>query len=507
MAEAARAPLPYPEAAVVEEESLAEQTLAVAIDLPERPLVLGGCCCAHIGAVEALAARNGRLALVWLDAHGDLNTPESSPSGNLWGMPLRMIIDSGAVDRPTRSCSARASLDPPGARVRRVDRPAHRGDDARAGARRTPRASYVALDVDSLEPGEIARSCPSRAGSRSPRSRSCCGRCASARAVARRRLQRRSAAEPDERRAARRAWRSPWGCNSPARAPGLNSQARVRTHRRLDRAQPRARRRRWQAAPEHVPALRLALPRRRARGSLHVCAQCGHHFPVHARERIQQLADEDSFVEEAGRPALRRPARVLRPAPLHRAAGRGRARDRAGRGDGDRPRRDRGAAVPARGDGVRLHGRLDGPRRRREVRPRLRGRRRARRAARLGHDHRRRAHAGGDPLADAAAEDGLRRRGPARRGRHADQRDGAPDDGRRARELREPRRRASSPSPARCSRSPARGSCSRRRARSCPTTSASPRPTTATATSTRSSRDPSCAAYVARLLRLFANGR
>jgi acetyl-CoA carboxylase carboxyl transferase subunit beta len=33
--------------------------------------------------------------------------------------------------------------------------------------------------------------------------------------------------------------------------------------------------------------------------NLRVCPQCGHHFPVHARERIRQLADEDSFGEEA----------------------------------------------------------------------------------------------------------------------------------------------------------------------------------------------------------------
>ena len=42
---------------------------------------------------ERLAARYGRLAVVWVDAHGDLNTPETSPSGNEWGMPLRMAID------------------------------------------------------------------------------------------------------------------------------------------------------------------------------------------------------------------------------------------------------------------------------------------------------------------------------------------------------------------------------------------------------------------------------
>jgi arginase family enzyme len=154
MAEAARLPLPFPEAAVVEEETLDEQTLAVAIDLPERPLVLGGCCCAHIGAVEALAARNGRIALVWFDAHGDLNTPESSPSGNLWGMPLRMILDSGAVDATDVILLGARSLDPP-----------ERGYVASLGLRTEAdeleqalegtEGVYVALDVDSLEPDEI----------------------------------------------------------------------------------------------------------------------------------------------------------------------------------------------------------------------------------------------------------------------------------------------------------------------------------------------------------------
>jgi len=33
--------------------------------------------------------------------------------------------------------------------------------------------------------------------------------------------------------------------------------------------------------------------------TLYVCAQCGHHFPVHARDRIEQLTDTDSFVEDA----------------------------------------------------------------------------------------------------------------------------------------------------------------------------------------------------------------
>ena len=154
MAEAARLPLPFPEAAVVEEETLDEQTLAVAIDLPERPVVLGGCCCAHIGAVEALAARNGRIALVWLDAHGDLNTPESSPSGNFWGMPLRMILDSGAVDPADTILLGARSLDAPEREFIASISLRTQADELEQALEGTEGA-YVALDVDSLEPGEI----------------------------------------------------------------------------------------------------------------------------------------------------------------------------------------------------------------------------------------------------------------------------------------------------------------------------------------------------------------
>ena len=154
MAEAARLPLPFPETAVVEEETLDEQTLAVAIDLPERPVVLGGCCCAHIGAVEALAARNGRIALVWLDAHGDLNTPESSPSGNLWGMPLRMILDSGAVDPADTILLGARSLDAPEREFVASISLRTQADELEQALEGTEGA-YVALDVDSLEPGEI----------------------------------------------------------------------------------------------------------------------------------------------------------------------------------------------------------------------------------------------------------------------------------------------------------------------------------------------------------------
>jgi arginase len=113
MVQAAGLPLDYPEAAVVEEDSLAAQTLAIASDLPVRPLVLGGCCCSHLGAIGGLASRYERIGVVWFDAHGDLNTPETSPSGNEWGMPLRMAIDGGAVEPHDVAVIGARNLDPP----------------------------------------------------------------------------------------------------------------------------------------------------------------------------------------------------------------------------------------------------------------------------------------------------------------------------------------------------------------------------------------------------------
>jgi arginase len=46
--------------------------------------------------VSAALARHGDgLAVVWFDAHGDLNTPESSPSGAFHGMVLRTLLGQG----------------------------------------------------------------------------------------------------------------------------------------------------------------------------------------------------------------------------------------------------------------------------------------------------------------------------------------------------------------------------------------------------------------------------
>ena len=163
MAEAASLALPYPEAGVVAEDSPAAQASALALQLPGRPLVLGGCCCAHVGAVEALAARHGRLSVVWLDAHGDLNTLESSPSGDAWATPLRQLIDSGAVGaRDVVLVGARA-LDPP--ELDYIDRAGVRaGSDGIDGALEGTPGVYVAIDFDVLGAAEVSAFMPEPGG-------------------------------------------------------------------------------------------------------------------------------------------------------------------------------------------------------------------------------------------------------------------------------------------------------------------------------------------------------
>ena len=62
-----------------------------------RLLVLGGDCTSHAGALAGIRrARPGRrVGLAWFDAHGDFNTPETTPSGNVWGMPFALACGRG----------------------------------------------------------------------------------------------------------------------------------------------------------------------------------------------------------------------------------------------------------------------------------------------------------------------------------------------------------------------------------------------------------------------------
>ena len=79
------------ELARIVEESLASDAL---------PVVLGGDHSIAVGSMAGLASfyrkQNKRVGIIWLDAHTDINTPETTPSGNIHGMPLAALLGHGA---------------------------------------------------------------------------------------------------------------------------------------------------------------------------------------------------------------------------------------------------------------------------------------------------------------------------------------------------------------------------------------------------------------------------
>src|SRR4051794_37345025 len=88
-------------------ERIAE-LVGAALDEDRVPIVLGGDHSIALGTLGGLAARRGPGAVLWFDAHGDLNTPRTTPSGNVHGMPLAAALRRG---RPRLRGAPRA---PPG---------------------------------------------------------------------------------------------------------------------------------------------------------------------------------------------------------------------------------------------------------------------------------------------------------------------------------------------------------------------------------------------------------
>ncbi len=71
--------------------------VADAIDSDNTPLVLGGDHAVAIGSLVG-CSRDADIGAVWFDAHGDFNTPETSPSGNIHGMPLAAALGEGRFE-------------------------------------------------------------------------------------------------------------------------------------------------------------------------------------------------------------------------------------------------------------------------------------------------------------------------------------------------------------------------------------------------------------------------
>lgn len=130
-------------------------------EVDDVPIVIGGDCAVSAASVAHLAGDD--LALVWLDAHPDLNTPTTSPSGAFAGMVLASLIEEGAV-APSRVVVAGARVWDDGEQefaeakgVASVDVAALADPAALADAVAATGATrvYVHIDLDVLDPAEF----------------------------------------------------------------------------------------------------------------------------------------------------------------------------------------------------------------------------------------------------------------------------------------------------------------------------------------------------------------
>jgi arginase len=154
-----------------------------ALEAGELPIVLGGDHAIAIGSAAGVASfyrqREGPIGLIWFDAHADMNTPETTPSGNIHGMPLAVLLGYGAPELTgiegfspkfdPRFCAHIGARDvDAGERelirklgirfftMREID---ERGmaacmDEAVHIASQAPAGYHVTLDVDALDPGD-----------------------------------------------------------------------------------------------------------------------------------------------------------------------------------------------------------------------------------------------------------------------------------------------------------------------------------------------------------------
>ena len=153
--------------------------VALALEQDALPLVLGGDHSVALGTLGGLSRARGTGGVLWIDAHSDLNTPDSTPSGNVHGMPLAAVIgladsrfDSEhwtlpAVTPDRVALVGLRSIDPREAdRIRELGIKAYTMSDVdRLGMERCIRESlthiagpgfvHVSLDMDALDP-EVA---------------------------------------------------------------------------------------------------------------------------------------------------------------------------------------------------------------------------------------------------------------------------------------------------------------------------------------------------------------
>lgn len=141
---------------------------------PDAIVTVGGTCGVEAAPITYLNERyDGNLAVVWLDAHGDLNTPQSSPSGHFHGMVLRTLLGEGpaeyvgelrrALQPDQLFLAGTRDLDPPEREFVEHARISVTGPDAFPDAERLAAEiqsrgfdhAYIHLDLDALNPADF----------------------------------------------------------------------------------------------------------------------------------------------------------------------------------------------------------------------------------------------------------------------------------------------------------------------------------------------------------------
>jgi arginase len=139
-----------------------------AIELGGFPIVLGGDHSIAIGSLAGVArARKAAPGLIWIDAHGDINTPLTSPTGNVHGMPVSIALEDRNIDvRRTVLIGLRDVDGGERARIRELGvRAFSMSEIDRLGMERVmeealtivgtePRSVHVSFDMDGIDPRE-----------------------------------------------------------------------------------------------------------------------------------------------------------------------------------------------------------------------------------------------------------------------------------------------------------------------------------------------------------------
>jgi arginase len=127
-------------------------------------VTIGGDCAVSAAAVAHAAAARGEVALVWFDAHPDLNSPETSPSGAFAGMVLHSLVDGGTIPPERTFLAGARSWDPGeeafaaerGIRAFTVDELADPAALVDAVAASGATSVYLHIDLDVLDPAEFS---------------------------------------------------------------------------------------------------------------------------------------------------------------------------------------------------------------------------------------------------------------------------------------------------------------------------------------------------------------